>query len=109
MAWVRTATALIGFGFTIVQFYAHIRSTPGVAPARAPNVPTALGLLLVGAGVIALTIAFVQYLHARRFLDRDEVSDAAALPRSTAHAWVAATGVWIAGLVAVASIVIRMT
>ena len=33
MSWVRTATALIGFGFTIVQFFARIQETPGVAPA----------------------------------------------------------------------------
>ena len=33
MSWVRTATALIGFGFTIVQFFARIQDSPGVAPA----------------------------------------------------------------------------
>src|SRR5271165_5286034 len=32
MSWVRTATALIAFGFTIVQFFARIQETPGVAP-----------------------------------------------------------------------------
>lgn len=106
MAWVRTATALIGFGFTIVQFYVRLSSTPGVAPARAPNVPTALGVLLVGTGVISLTLAFVQYLRSRHFLDA--LPDAEVLPGSSVHAWVAATAVWMAGIVALASIVIRM-
>ena len=33
MSWVRTATALIGFGFTIVQFFDRMQEMPGVAPA----------------------------------------------------------------------------
>ena len=44
MSWVRTATALIGFGFTIVQFFARIQETPGVAPAYFPHAPRYLGL-----------------------------------------------------------------
>jgi putative membrane protein len=39
MSWVRTATALIGFGFTIVQFFARIQQTPGVEPAYFPHAP----------------------------------------------------------------------
>jgi putative membrane protein len=33
MSWVRTATALIGFGFTIFQFLQRFNQTPGIAPA----------------------------------------------------------------------------
>ena len=33
MAWVRTATTLIGFGFTIVQFFERLNNMEGVAPA----------------------------------------------------------------------------
>ena len=33
MSWVRTATALIGFGFTIVQFFERLKGMGGVAPA----------------------------------------------------------------------------
>ena len=29
MSWVRTATALIGFGFTIFQFLSRFNQTPG--------------------------------------------------------------------------------
>jgi len=32
MAWLRTGVALIGFGFTIVQFFQRLRETEGVAP-----------------------------------------------------------------------------
>ena len=57
MAWVRTCTALIGFGFTIVQFFAHIQETPGVAPAYFPHAPRYLGLSLIFCGVMALVIS----------------------------------------------------
>jgi len=33
MSWVRTATALIGFGFTIFQFLHRFNQTPGIKPA----------------------------------------------------------------------------
>lgn len=33
MSWVRTPTALIGFGFTIFQFLQRFNQTPGIAPA----------------------------------------------------------------------------
>ena len=36
MSWVRTAIALIGFGFTIVQFFERMQEMPGVAPAIFP-------------------------------------------------------------------------
>jgi putative membrane protein len=49
MSWVRTATALIGFGFTIVQFFARIQQTPGVEPAYFPHAPRYLGLSLSSA------------------------------------------------------------
>ena len=39
MAWVRTAMTLIGFGFTIVQFFAHLQEMDGVAPAARPQMP----------------------------------------------------------------------
>ena len=33
MSWLRTATALIGFGFTIFQFLQRFNQTPGIKPA----------------------------------------------------------------------------
>jgi uncharacterized membrane protein YidH (DUF202 family) len=35
MAWVRTATALIGFGFTIVQFFERFNKRRG--PPQPPD------------------------------------------------------------------------
>ena len=46
MAWVRTAVALIGFGFVIVQFFEHLQNTPAVLQARLLHAPRDLGLAL---------------------------------------------------------------
>ena len=68
MAWVRTATALIGFGFTIVQFFARIQEAPGVAPPYFPHAPRYLGLSLIFCGVMALVIAIWEYHWGLRYL-----------------------------------------
>lgn len=61
MSWVRTSVALIGFGFTIVQFFERLHSTEGVAAALRPQAPRYLGLTLIAAGVIVLLVSIVQY------------------------------------------------
>jgi putative membrane protein len=68
MSWLRTATALIGFGFTIVQFYEHLRQMPGARPAYLPDAPRYLGLALIACGVLALTISMHQYRWSIRYL-----------------------------------------
>ena len=68
MSWVRTATALIGFGFTIVQFFARIQQTPGVAPAYFPDAPRYLGLSLIFCGVMALVVSIWEYQWGLRYL-----------------------------------------
>jgi putative membrane protein len=71
MAWVRTAVALIGFGFTIVQFFQRLNDMEGVAPAVRPQAPRHLGLALIGAGVLALVISAQQYRRMVRYLWSD--------------------------------------
>jgi putative membrane protein len=68
MAWVRTAVSLIGFGFTIVQFFQRLSEMPGVAPATRPQAPRYLGLALIGAGVLALLISGWQYRRIVHYL-----------------------------------------
>lgn len=57
MAWIRTATSMIGFGFTIYKFF----------EGRPPN-PHALltsrdfAILMIGFGLIALVLATVQHV-----------------------------------------------
>jgi putative membrane protein len=61
MSWVRTATALIGFGFTIVQFFERLHTMDNVAPATRPQMPRYLGLALIASGVLALLVSCWQY------------------------------------------------
>jgi putative membrane protein len=68
MSCVRTATALIGFGFTIVQFFAHFQDLPGVAPPVFPNASRNVGLALIMAGILMLAIAVHQYRALSRYL-----------------------------------------
>ncbi len=71
MAWLRTAVALIGFGFTIVQFFQRLQDMEHVAPALRPQAPRHLGLALIGAGIAALLISAQQYRRMVRYLWSD--------------------------------------
>jgi len=68
MSWVRTATALIGFGFTIVQFFQRIGTSDGVKVAIFPDAPRYLGLALIFTGVLALIFSIWQYRSVTRYL-----------------------------------------
>ena len=70
MSWIRTAVALIGFGFAIVQFFERLQQMPGIRPAAYPDAPRDLGLALISCGVLALLIAVWQYLWIIRYLWR---------------------------------------
>jgi putative membrane protein len=79
MSWVRTAIALIGFGFTIFQFLERLNTMPGAAPAEHPNAPWFFGLALIGSGTIALLIALCEYRWAIRYLWSDEYKSIAGI------------------------------
>ncbi len=68
MAWVRTAIALIGFGFSIVEIFNRLAAMPGVAPALRPHMSRIVGLVLIAAGVLGLLISTAQYLWISNYL-----------------------------------------
>jgi inner membrane protein YidH len=68
MAWQRTATALIGFGFAIVQYLGRLQQMPGARPAYLPDAPQVLGLALISCGILALLISLWQYRWTVRYL-----------------------------------------
>lgn len=68
MAWVRTAVSLIGFGFTIVQFFERFGAMEGIAAAQRPQAPRYLGLALIAAGVAVLLISVWQYRKVTEYL-----------------------------------------
>ena len=61
MSWLRTAVALIGFGFAIVQYINHLQQISGARPAYLPTAPEYLGLALILCGIVALVISIWQY------------------------------------------------
>ena len=68
MSWLRTAVALIGFGFAIVQYINHLQQIPGARPAYLPTAPEYLGLALISCGVLALVVSIWQYWWTVRYL-----------------------------------------
>lgn len=67
-SWVRTAVSLIGFGFTIVQFFERLNGMEGVAPAAHAHTPRYVGLTLIGTGVLVLVITAHQYRAMVRYM-----------------------------------------
>jgi len=60
MAWIRTATSLISFGFTIYKFFQYLQEK-----ATAPNDrrfgPREFALVMIGTGLMALALATWQH------------------------------------------------
>jgi hypothetical protein len=75
--------ALIGFGFTIVQFFARIQQTSGITPGYFPDAPRFLGLSLIFCGVMALVISIWEYHWGLRYLSFAVIAGA---PRGKANA-----------------------
>jgi putative membrane protein len=68
MSWVRTAVSLIGFGFTIVQFFERLQDLPGIAPAHFSHAARYLGLTLILCGIASLVISLWEYRWGLRYL-----------------------------------------
>jgi putative membrane protein len=71
LSYIRTATALIGFGFTIVQFFDRFSAMDGVTPPMSPHAPRYLGLALIFAGMAVLATSLVQFRSISRYLRSD--------------------------------------
>jgi putative membrane protein len=79
MAWVRTATSLISFGFTIYKAFEYLRQRePDVAHGVLD--PRNFALVLIGLGIGALLLATVQHRRDLRTLE----ARYGPLPRSSA-------------------------
>jgi len=84
MSWVRTSVALIGFGFTIVQFFERFRSAERGAVAL-PDAPRYLGLSLIAAGVLVLLVSILQYRAVARYLLSKEYEPIAGIGEVVRH------------------------
>ncbi len=115
MAWVRTSVGLIGFGFTIVQFFQRLRDMEGVAAPLRPQAPRYLGLALIAAGVMTLLIATAQYRAIVGYLWSTEYKVLAGMGSQSSQSlgWqmplmAVAVAIILIGIFAFASVVFRM-
>jgi putative membrane protein len=69
MAATRTAISLIGFGFTVAQFFEKlIDKAPEELRHLRPETPRNLGLALIAAGVVSLAAFTFQYHRATNYM-----------------------------------------
>ena len=57
MAWTRTATSLISFGFTIYKFFQYMRDGRATPPVERWLDPRGVTMVMIGLGVASLCLA----------------------------------------------------
>jgi putative membrane protein len=60
MAWIRTSTSLISFGFATYKFFEYLKEAEPVKPYPHLLGPREFALIMISLGVIALVIAAIQ-------------------------------------------------
>jgi putative membrane protein len=98
MSWVRTATALIGFGFAIVQYFNHLTQLPRAGSAYLPTAPYYLGLALIACGILALLVSIWQYRWTVRYLWGDPYTPIAGMTKEGMNSPVLAIAVLLIGI-----------
>ena len=111
MSWLRTAVALIGFGFAIVQYLAHLEETPGGRAAYLPHAPRYLGLALIGCGILALVISIYQYFWSVRYMWGEPYTPIAGMTKEGIQSPVIAVAIVLIliGLFAFFAVLFRLT
>jgi putative membrane protein len=111
MSWQRTATALIGFGFAIVQYLEHLQQIPGARSAYLPDSPQFLGLALISCGILALIISLWQYWWTVRYLWGGEFAPIAGMTKEGKQSPVIAVAILLIGigLFAFFAVLLRLT
>lgn len=111
MSWMRTATALIGFGFAIVQYLNYLRQIPGANPAYLPRAPQFLGLALIAAGVLGLLLSIWQYRWTLRYLGSGSYAAIAGMKQDGMRSGALAAAILLLGigLFAFCAVLLRLT
>jgi putative membrane protein len=105
MAAVRTSVSLIGFGFTVAQFFQRMQDVEGLREMSA-ELPRNLGLVLIAAGVVSLAVFTWQYHTASDYLRGDAFKEIAGIGRRPMHTstYVVAFAVMLIGVAAFVSV-----
>jgi putative membrane protein len=108
MSWIRMAITLIGFGFTIVQFFERLNEMEGVAPAARPFAARYVGLVLIAAGVGALIVSVMQYRATIRYLWQDQFTPIAGIGKAPGNTPIYAVTITLAVIGAVAFLAVLL-
>jgi putative membrane protein len=108
MSWLRTAVALIGFGFAIVQYLNRLQDA---RPAYFRTAPEYLGLALISCGILALLISIWQYWWSIRYLWGEPFAPIAGVTKEGMQTPVIAVAVLLIGigLFAFFAVLLRLT
>jgi putative membrane protein len=111
MAATRTAIALIGFGFTVAQFFEKlVDKAPEELRHLRPETPRNLGLALIAAGVISLTVFTFQYHRATVYMRSGDYAELAGIGGKTMFpaTYIVSVVVILIGVAAFASVFARL-
>ena len=110
MSWLRTAVALIGFGFALVQYLSHLQQIPGARSAYLPTAPEYLGLALIFCGILALVISIWQYSWTVRYMWGEPFTPLAGLTKEGRRSPVLAVAILLIfiGLFAFFAVLLRL-
>ena len=101
MAWIRTALSMIGFGFTIYNFFRYLPEEIANGTARRPQAPRNLGMSLIALGTVTLAVAAWQHRNFLRDIGASE----------NRHLWsiafVAAIALVLIGVIAFFGVLLR--
>jgi len=105
MAAVRTSVSLIGFGFTVAQFFQRMQGTQTFHEMNA-ELPRNLGLVLIAAGVLSLAAFTWQYRESNRYMSSDEFKAIAGRAKRPMHGstYLVALAVMVIGIAAFGSV-----
>ena len=102
MAWVRTATSLISFGFSVYKFFQYLRESDG-APMSGAIGPREFGGAMIGIGIAALILATIGHSRSMGVLRADYGAN---IPYSLST--VVAGLVGVLGVILLVAVVFRM-
>lgn len=110
LASVRTSVSLIGFGFTVAQFFEKLRGNLDESgQLMGPELPRNMGLTLILAGVVSLALSSWQYSHVIKGLRSGAFAAMAIGDGKSMHGstYMVAWAVLLIGVVAFVSVLAR--
>ncbi len=83
LAWIRTSIAIMAFGFVVEKFSLFVKQIAYYLGKEAAPPPqgysSAIGILLVGLGVLMGVLAYIRYKKVERQIDEDTYKPSAIL------------------------------